>query len=199
VAKQPGAPAAGAPAAGKPATRAAAAPEWVVVGRVLRPHGLKGEVVVETLSDVRSRFLVGATLFMARGEAARQPVRVSASRAHGDGRLLILAGHEDRDAATALRGADLEVPGSELMPADAGTYYPHELIGCRCRDRRHGDLGTVRDLVANGGGLLLAIEGGGREILVPFVEAFVVGVAAAERTLDLDLPEGLLETCTSRS
>lgn len=175
------------------------APDRVAVGRVLRPHGLKGEVVVEVLSDRPERFAPEAALLLAREGRALEPVRVMAARPHPSGLRLLLSGHQDRDAAEALRGASLEVPGADLAPAPPGAFYPHDLIGYACRDRREGDLGMVRDLIANGGGLLLVIEGAGRQLLVPFVDSFLATVDRGARTLELDLPEGLVETCASRS
>lgn len=171
----------------------------IAVGRVLRPHGLKGELVVEVLSDLPERFAPGAPLLVARGPGLPEQVRVVAARPHPSGLRLILSGHQDRDAAEALRGASLEVPGADLAPAPPGAFYPHDLLGYACRDRRDGDLGTVQDLIANGGGLLLVIEGEGRQLLVPFVDSFLAAVDRTARTLELDLPEGLLETCASRS
>lgn len=173
--------------------------DGIAVGRVLRPHGLKGEVVVEVLSDRPERFAPGAVLTLVRAGRAPEQASVVAARPHPSGLRVTLSGHRDRDAADTLRGAFLEVPSAGLAPAPPGAFYPHDLIGYACRDRCEGDLGVIRDVVADGGGMLLVIEGAGRELLVPFVESFVTAADRAARRLDLDLPEGLVETCASRS
>ena len=175
------------------------ASDGIAVGRILRPHGLRGEVVVEVLSDRAERFAPGAELILTRSGQQPERVSVATARAHPSGLRLSLSGQQDRAAAEALRGAFLEVPGADLTPAPPGAFYPHDLIGYSCRDRREGELGTVQDLVANGGGLLLVIEGAGRQLLVPFVDSFLAAVDRTARTLELDLPEGLVETCASRS
>ena len=173
--------------------------DGIAVGRILRPHGLRGEVVVEVLSDRAERFAPGAELLVTRDGRPPERVLVASSRAHPSGLRLSLSGHQDRDAADGLRGAFLEVPSADLRPAPPGAFYPHDLIGYSCRDRREGDLGVVKDVVADGGGLLLVIAGAGRELLVPFVDNFLAAADRAARTLDLDLPEGLVETCASPS
>jgi len=86
-----------------------------------------------------------------------------------------------------------------VTPAPAGSYYYFELAGCLCRDTNHGELGRVCEVIEDGGGLLLEVRAGERLLLVPFVEEYVAAVDVAGRRIDLQLPNGLLETCTSAS
>ena len=176
-------------------------PETVAVGRVLRPHGVRGEVVVEVLSDVPGRFQKGSRV-TGVGRSGPLPQVVAASRPHKSGVLARFEGFEDRDRAEELRGLDLEVPRAEVPKAPRGTYYQFELLGCRCRN--HGEeLGRVVEVVEDGGGVMLIVEGvvGGnrRRVPVPFVKAFLRKVDVAGGRIDLALPPGLLETCASRS
>lgn len=92
----------------------------------------------------------------------------------------------------------LEVPRSEVPEAPAGTYYHWQLLGCRCRAGSE-DLGTVVEVVEDGGGLLLICESEGRKVPVPFVAEFLREVDVAGGRIELDLPPGLLEACASRS
>jgi 16S rRNA processing protein RimM len=188
-------------------------PSRVAVGRVLRPHGLKGEVVVEVLSDVPGRFDPGRRLFAVRGEAPDRShgtpqdrtLVVAASQPHKSGARVRFQGIEDCDAAEALRDLNLEVERSTVPAAEPGTYYYYELLGCRCYDGDR-DLGEVVDLVEDGGGLLLIVlmvadgeADGDQRVPVPFVESFLREVDVARGRIVLDLPPGLLETCASRS
>lgn len=173
-------------------------PDTVTVGRVLRAHGVRGEVGVEVLSDVPGRFAPGSGMLAAR--EGEPPIRltVAASRPHKGGLTVRFEGIEDRDRADELRGMWLEVPRSEVPEPPPGTYYHWQLLGCRCRAGSE-DLGRVVEVVEDGGGLLLICEGGGRKVPVPFVREFLREVDVAGGRIELNLPPGLLEACASRS
>jgi 16S rRNA processing protein RimM len=173
-------------------------PETITVGRVLRPQGVRGEVVVEVLSDVPERFAPGSRLMGVREGKPSVTVEVAASRPHKSGAVVRFTGSEDRDQAEELRGLWLEIPRSQVPPAEPGTYYQYELIGCLCRVSGE-ELGRVAEVVEDGGGLLLIVEGEGRRIPVPFVREFLREVDVAGARIDLELPPGLVETCASRS
>jgi 16S rRNA processing protein RimM len=174
-------------------------PEHVLVGLVRRAHGLRGEVLVEVLSDLPERFAPGSGLELVQGDR-RRTVRVSGSRPHGDALRVTFEGVTGRDAAEALRGARLEVPRSSVPSPAAGAYWQFELIGCRSFDEREGELGEVVDLVESAAGLLLEVArpGGGR-LLLPFVAEFLVRIDRDEGRIDWRLPEGLVEACASGS
>ena len=169
-------------------------PEHVVVGRVVRPHGLSGEVVILVESDVEGRFAPGSTLELG---AHGRVVEVAAARPFGDRMLVRFAGLEDRGAVEGLRGLELTVPRGAVPAAPAGSFYRFELLDCSCRDAREGDLGRVIAIHEDGGGLLLEVAREGRKVLVPFVDPFIVAVDVAERRIELDLPPGLVDTCAS--
>jgi 16S rRNA processing protein RimM len=171
----------------------------LVVGRVVKAHGVTGEVVVEVRTDdPETRFAPGAVL-RARGSDDRQrDYVVEAARAHG-GRLLVrLAGVADRDAADGLRGS-LFVIDSEELPAidEPDTYYDHQLEGLRVRMTDGRELGTVAEVLHTAAGELLAVNRGqAGELLVPFVSAIVTSVSLDAGTVEIDPPEGLLELGT---
>lgn len=169
-------------------------PDIVLVGRVVRPHGLAGEVVVEVETDVEERFEPGSTMRL--GKSGRR-VEVVQSRPFGDRLLVRFAGMEDRTAVEGLRGFELTVERGEVPRAPAGTFYHFELLDCACFDRTLGELGHVRALHEDGGGILLEVARGERRLLVPFVDAFVVSIDVEARRIDLDLPPGLVDVCAS--
>jgi 16S rRNA processing protein RimM len=171
----------------------------VTVGRVIRPHGVRGEMVVAVLSDVPGRFAPGNELLMAREEGGpAEPVVVESERPHKSGAVLRLAGVEDRERVEELRGRWLEVERSDVPAAPPGTYYHFELLGCRCFDGGR-ELGEVVDLVEDGGGLLLIVADGERRVPVPFVSGFLREIDVAAARIELELPAGLIEVCASRS
>jgi 16S rRNA processing protein RimM len=168
-----------------------------MVGRIHRPHGVRGEATVEVLTDREDRFVPGAEL-LAERDGGRRPLVVESSRPHKGGLLVRFAGIDDRDGAEELRDSALTVPRDRVEPAPEGAYYYFELVGCAVVDAGAGELGRVTDVLEDGGGLLLEV-GGPAGPLVPFVRAYLVRVDVAGRRIEVRLPEGLLEACASTS
>jgi 16S rRNA processing protein RimM len=168
----------------------------LVVGRVVKAHGITGEVVVEIRTDdPQTRFAPGTAL---RGRAAKGgPERryvVDSARAHG-GRLLVrLDGVADRTAAEALRGMVFVVDSADLPPIeDPDEFYDHQLEGLQVVTTAGHKVGTVGEVLHTAAGELLAVRAEQGEVLVPFVSAIVTSVSLAEQTIEIDPPEGLLE------
>jgi 16S rRNA processing protein RimM len=177
----------------------------LLVGRVVKAHGIDGEVVVEVhTDDPAARFASGSTLRARQsrgGEAGKGQERsyvVAHVREHG-GRLLVrLAGVDDRDAADALRGSVFVVDSDDLPPIDErDTYYDHQLEGLGVRTTTGQDVGIVAEVLHTAAGELLAVRRGDggemREVLVPFVSAIVTSVSLDDRIVEIDPPEGLLD------
>ncbi len=174
-------------------------PARVLVARVRRPHGLRGEVSIEVLSDVPSRLTPGAEVEVVGADGSRRVACIASARPHRAGQLVRLEGVDDRGAAASLRGAVFEVPRERVPPAPSGSFYYFELEDCLCFDGQAGDLGRVAEVIEDGGGILLRVVQGERELLIPFVEAYLRSVDIAGGRIDLDLPAGLIEVCASRS
>ena len=168
----------------------------LTVGRVMKAHGVTGEVVVEVRTDdPERRFAPGAVLRAKGSDGKERRYAVDAAREHG-GRLLVrLAGVADRDAADALRGSVFVIDSAELPPIDEpDTYYDHQLEGLRVRTTGGCDIGTVGEVLHTAAGELLAVRrDDGGEVLVPFVGAIVTSVSLDSHTVEIDPPEGLLE------
>jgi 16S rRNA processing protein RimM len=168
----------------------------LVVGRVAKAHGVTGELVVEVRTDdPHARFAPGAIL---RGKPARGGAEhdylIESVREHG-GRLLVrLDGVADRTAADALRGTLFVVDSQDLPPIDdPDEYYDHQLEGLRVRTIAGTEVGAVAEVLHTAAGELLAVRTGEGEVLVPFVNAIVTSVSLADRLIEIDPPEGLLE------
>lgn len=172
--------------------------DFVLVGHVRKPHGVRGEVLIEVLSDVPSRFQRGVELIADGPACGRRSVSVASLRPHRGGLLLTFEGLDDRDQVDTLRGADLMVHAREIGEAPEGTYYYFDLVGRSCRDRRAGNLGEVVAVREDGGGLLLEIRDETRTVLVPFVREYLISLEPKEEPIEFDLPEGLLDVCASR-
>jgi 16S rRNA processing protein RimM len=164
------------------------------VGRVLRPHGIKGELSVEILSDAPERFAAGAELGVGDPDGAKPLASavVRAARLHQGRLLLSLEGVEDRDAADRLRGAWLSIPVASARPLDPDEFWPHQLVGLAVVDREGRERGRVADVVPGSAHDLLSVElPGGATALVPAVAALVT-VELEEGRVLVDAVPGLL-------
>jgi 16S rRNA processing protein RimM len=168
----------------------------LVVGRVGRPHGLRGEVTVEVRTDdPDQRFVAGSSLATVPAELG--PLTVARSRWQS-GRLLVrFAGYDDRNAAEELRNTILAIDSDELEPLeDPEDFYDHDLIGLQVVTAAGEPVGAVSDVLHHGQDLLV-IDGtgprSGAEILVPFVAAIVPEVDLPAGRLVIDPPPGLLD------
>ena len=168
-----------------------------VVGRIGRPHGIRGEVTVEVRTDEPERhFAEGSVLLL--GTMIDGPVRpVTVERVHWhSGRLLLtLAGVHDRNGAEALRGSLLQAERSEdATPDDPDEFYDSALEGCRVELEDGALVGTVREVVHLPSQDCLAVaREGAAEALIPFVTEFVPVVDIAARRIVITPPPGLLD------
>lgn len=163
---------------------------WLAVGRIRRPHGIHGEVVVEVETDFPERMESGLEV----GVGADGPgklLQVERVRFHKAAWLLSFAGFTDRDAVEALRGLWVYLPPQERSALPENYYYEHELRGLDCVDREGGILGRVKELVAGGGGALLEVLVEHGVVLVPFRSPIVVSVDLDRGVVVLDPPAGL--------
>lgn len=170
----------------------------LAVGRVVKAHGISGEVVVEVhTDDPDTRFVPGATLRAKQsgGHGGERDYVVDAVRDHGERLLVRLVGIADREAADALRGSLFVIDSEDLPPIDEpDTYYDHQLEGLRVHTTTGRDIGTVAEVLHTAAGELLAVKrDDAGELLVPFVSAIVTSVSLDEATVEIDPPEGLLE------
>ncbi len=173
----------------------------LTVGRIGRPHGLRGEVTVDIRTDdPRERFAPGASL--RTDPAARGPLTVASFRVISGLNVVRFTGFDDRNAAETLRGTQLVVE-AEALPelTDEDEYYDHQLIGLTARllgpDGGPGEtIGPVTDLLHLPANDVLVVRTGmvaSGELLVPFVRAVVPVVDVAAGELLIDPPDGLFE------
>ena len=179
---------------GAPGPAPGVPPDRLVVGRVLRPHGIKGELSVEVLTDAPERFAAGAELGVGDPDGP-EPLRtavVAASRRHQGRLLLCLEGVDDRDAADRYRGAWLSIPVTEARPLEPDEFWPHQLVGLAVVDHQGRERGRVADVLPGAAHDLLSVElPGGTSVLVPAVSALVTVELDAGRVLVEAVP-GLL-------
>ena len=158
--------------------------DWIVVGRIVAPFGLKGAVKLIPQTDFPERLAMHAALYLG---AEHRPFRPTSAQAHG-------SGIEDMTAAEALRGQIVAIPANEAAPLAADQYYVHDLIGLRAVHVNGTDLDSIADILTGAAQDLLVVRRTGQpDVLVPFVAALVPAVDVAARTVTIDPPQGLFD------
>ena len=171
-------------------------PRYLAVGRLRKPHGLKGECAVFPLSDTPDRvFTPGRSLWRLAldGGVLGDPVVIERSRPFHREWLLKFRGLDDRQSLEEWRGQFLGAPADQLDPPAPDEIYVHELDGFAVRDGQGEALGLVTALYQLPSGLTLEVQGPHREFLMPFRKDFVRQVDRSARVLVVELPEGLVE------
>jgi 16S rRNA processing protein RimM len=171
---------------------------WVVLARIVRSHGRRGEVIAELLTDFPQSFSERKRLFLqsGSGEAIRQ-VSLEAWRLHQGRVLLKFAGTDSIDEANQLRDLLVVLPIDERMPLTEDAVYVGDLVGAQVVDIHGGsadEVGTVAEVLPEGAGpaMLVIRAGAGEPVLIPFVKAYLKKMDLAAKRIEMDLPEGLL-------
>ncbi len=154
--------------------------ERLVVAHVKGPHGVRGAVRLESLTDDPTRFDVGSRL-MREGDDG--PLTIAAAASTPRGLIVRFEEVADRAAADGLRDVYLE---AHAAPRRRGKYLWHEVVGTRVEDRAGRTLGTVREIIRAGGGEVAVVDGPGGELLVPLVRAFVPRFAPRRGVMIVD-------------
>ncbi len=168
----------------------------LVVGRILRPHGVGGELAVEIRTDDPDVRLAPGVVLATEPEAAG-PLTVTRARSHSGRLLLSFDGVADRDQADQLRGVMLIVESADLEDiADPDEFRDHQLIGLAVIGPDGEHVGEVADVLHYGQDLLVIAGSGkraGAEIMIPFVAELVPVVDLEAGRLVIDPPAGLLD------
>jgi 16S rRNA processing protein RimM len=172
----------------------------VLVGRIARPHGLRGDVAVNPETDfAEERFARGESVWV-KSERGEERLVIASSRLQGRRPIISFAGLSTIDDVEALAGLELRVPEDRLQPLEQGHYYQHELVGCGIETTTGERVGVVQRIDGGIGGTLLVVDGGARgEILIPFALDICVQLDVAAKRIVIAPPEGLLELNARRA
>jgi 16S rRNA processing protein RimM len=164
--------------------------DMVAIGRVVKPQGRKGEVVVEPFSDRPDRFPALQTVNVPGEGGAVRALAVESCWPHKGRFVLKLAGIDSITAAETLRGLEVRIGEEELAALPAGSYYHHQLKGLEVVDESGASLGTVQEILETGGEApVLSVRNHGAETLIPLAEAFVRQVDLASGRITVVRPQ----------
>jgi 16S rRNA processing protein RimM len=172
--------------------------EMALVGRVARPHGIRGQVIVNPDTDFPGeRFQAGAQLFVQRGGKV-EPITLASVRFHRQRPIIAVIGVDDADQAATLAGLELRIPIEWLSALPSGMFYRHDLVGCLVETRTGERVGMVKDVEGDAGGSRLVVETNGGEVLVPLAQEICPVIDVVAKRIVVVLPEGLLELNADR-
>lgn len=157
--------------------------ELFLTGVVLKPKGLKGELKVKPVTDFPESFLKRREYYVGKTPEVASIRKVLSAKLNQGFVWIVLEGIESREAAEAVAGCGLYVTGDALEPMPADRAYIHELIGLEVADQDEGPVGTISDVLQMPAHDVYEIDTGGRKVLVPAVEDFII---------ETDLEKGIM-------
>ena len=163
--------------------------EYLVVARVVSPHGIKGEVKAELVTDFPDRFADTEYLYLGAGH---RRYRLEESRLHDGAVLLKLEGVDSRDEAEGLRGKTVEVPEGEAVDLPPEHYFWYQIIGLRVLEKDGRVLGAVEEILQTGANDVYVVRRPeGEELLLPAIKQVVKSVDLQAGTMTVELMPGL--------
>lgn len=170
--------------------------EWFRIGKIAKPHGLKGEIRVFGMTDFPDeRFAVGNTLYLDRGNHEDLlPLVIVSRRKNKQFELLQFKGYDHINDVEPWKGALLKVPGDQLAELQANEYYYHQIVGCLVVTDEGDELGKIREIISTGANDVWVVKGNqGKEILIPYIDDVVKTVDVDNKIVTIHVMEGLLE------
>ncbi|MFO7861885.1 MAG: ribosome maturation factor RimM [Desulfosalsimonas sp.] len=163
----------------------------LLIGKIFRPHGIRGEVRVSAYVDQQLHLQPGSRVIVEAPDQQPAEYSIETARSHKNGLLIGFAGVGDRSSAEAVSGASLFMPRSALPPAEPDTWYWCDLIGLAVYETGGGFLGRVESMIETGSNDVFVVRHGQNERLIPAIEQVVREINLEDGKMVVDLPEGL--------
>ena len=157
--------------------------QFVTIGRIIKPFGVKGHVRVHSLTDVPGRFEGLTAVTILPPSAPAFVTVVHSVRKDGRGYVVGFEAFSTPEEAAACRGALLTIPESETPPLPSGRYYQFQLLGLQVQDDSGRSLGTLEEIIETPGNAVFAVRGEDGEVLVPAARGAVASVDVEGRRI----------------
>jgi len=165
---------------------------YVLIGRIVGVHGLKGTNKFKSYAESLSVFHPGQSILIRDNRSRETSVELNWVKSHTRTPLISLKGVTDREQAEALIGAELFIPETDLPEVDDGTYYWFELIGIEVYTTRGDYLGRITSIFPTGSNDVYVVKDNKQEVLIPALESVVRDIDLELKRMRVDLPEGLV-------
>jgi len=168
--------------------------DLVVVARVARTRGLRGEVIADLLTDFPERFDDLATLIAVAPDGSQRSLQIEEHWFHGDRIVFKFAGYDSIEAAKEFAGIELAVPASDRVALAEDQFYEWELKGCRVESIDGEFIGSVTEVMRTGAvEVLVVVDDRDQEFLIPMAQDICISVDVEKKLIRVDPPAGLLE------
>jgi 16S rRNA processing protein RimM len=165
-------------------------PRFLVIGRVIKPHGVRGEVRVEIITDLPERFTWLDTVYI--GEDPPEPIGVEAVRFHKNFVLVKLVGYDTRETAATLRAQLLQVSEDDGIPLEEGEYFLYQLVGLAVYTDEGEHLGQLVDVLETKANNVFVVNGSRGEVLLPDTDEVVLDIDFENGRMEVHLLPGLV-------
>lgn len=169
-------------------------PEFIVIGKIINAHGIRGDVIVEPMTDDLQQFSTIKEVYLCSKHQSRQLYAIERVRGTVNKIVIKLAGIDDRNAALGLKGIELEKRLADCPALPPDSYYIFDIIGLTVKtvdDRWVGQISDVLTLPAND---VYIVTDGQREWLIPAIKAVIKKIDLEAELVIIDPLEGLLST-----
>ncbi len=167
---------------------AAATVPFLIIGRIVAPHGVRGELRVSIETDDPSRFLALDRVYLGDKHVLH---RVLGARLHKGQALLRLDGVHDRDEAETLRGVLVHVSAEDALPLGQDEYYQHQILGLDVVTESGEHVGRVREILLTGANDVYVVRGHRGEVLLPAIRETILRVDLENSQMIVRVPEEL--------
>ena len=149
--------------------------DFLLIGKVAKPHGLRGQVKVQSYASSNESFFVGRKVFLGQGEEMKV-LLISEVKVQPHGLLLNFQGLDNREQAEGLSGNSLYIDKKELKALSKGEYYWYQLIGSRVYNDQGRFMGIMEEIFPTPAHDIWIIRDGKKEILLPAIEDIILSV-----------------------
>lgn len=165
-------------------------PVFLVIGKLRKPHGLRGELLMEVLTDFPERFRPGMRVYVG---SSYRPMLINNLRWHRSALLITFRGYNTRDQVDDLRNQMVHVHAKDIHPLPEGEFYRHQILGMRVFSDSGEQLGTVTDILETGANDVCVVRPeSGPEILLPVIESVILDIDMAMDKMVVHLLPGLI-------
>jgi 16S rRNA processing protein RimM len=165
----------------------------VLIGKIVGTHGVKGTCKIQSFADSLAVFEPGETLLVRRPDGSENSYEIIRVKPHSRGALLTLKDVANREQAKTLIGTELYIDRARLPKLDNGTYYWFDLIGLKVYTTEDRYIGRLDSIIETGANDVYVVKKEDREILIPALKSVVRVIDTEQKTMQVDLPEGLEE------